>query len=329
MATKNHLCDVSPDSVPIGRQYGAISGLRTRRHRSDRARENHLPRLFSNFEIDPMSPHARAILLARKGLSHLYTLPKPRPREELRDLTPLERVLAQLDSLGLDCQPSYSGYSARCPVHRGEKRNFDVLVLDCPRMNHDGSMVAAGTVLIHCQVYCDRLAPDACSQERLIEALGLWWSDLYPDGGGTRAPRRPIGCEWPLDLPLPESPLSDGKVEEWTDLADTFRDELDYPNLPARLGHLVNRLIGNARHLEDAMLDALVAFEVGWRRCDRRMVGGRRVAGQCWTMPECDGCERITGINRRYEGGEKRCMSRIRRGLYVPQGWRSITLLPS
>jgi hypothetical protein len=184
-----------------------------------------------------MCPHPRAILLARKGLSHLYTLPKPRPREELRDLTPLARVLAQLDELGLDCQPAYPGYSARCPVHRGEKRNFDVIELDRPRMKCDGTRVAAGTVLIHCQAYGDSLGPDGCSQERIIEALGLWWCDLFPDGGGNRTPRRSAGRSWPLDAPLPEPPLSDDEVEEWTDLAASFREELDNPNLPARLSH--------------------------------------------------------------------------------------------
>jgi hypothetical protein len=271
-----------------------------------------------------MCPHPRAILLARKGLSQLHTLLKPRPREELRDLTPLARVLAQLDALDLDCQPSYPGYSASCPVHRGEKRNFDVIELDSPRSKRDGSNFPAGTVLIHCQAYGDSRAPDGCSQERLIEALGLWWCDLFPDGGGTRAPRRPVGCEWPLDGPLPEPPLSDDAVEEWTVRAASFRDELDYPTLSARLSHLVNQLIGDARHFEDAMFDALVSFEVGWRRRDQRMVEGGMVAGQFWTMPERDGRERITGINRRYEDGEKRRMSRSRRGLYVPQGWRSM-----
>jgi hypothetical protein len=142
---------------------------------------------FSNFEIDPVCTHPRAILPARKGLSHLFTPPKPRPREELRDLTPLARVLAQLDELGLDWQPSDPGYSARCPVHRGEKRNFDVIELDRPRMKGDGSLLPAGTVLIHCQAYGDSQSPDGCPQERVIEALGLGWCDLFPDGGGTRA----------------------------------------------------------------------------------------------------------------------------------------------
>jgi hypothetical protein len=184
-----------------------------------------------------MCPHPRAILLARKGLTHLYSPPEPRPREELRDLTPLARVLAQLDALGLDCQPSYPGYSARCPVHRGERRNFDVIELDRPRLQPKGSRVPAGTVLIHCQAYGDSQAPDGCSRERVIEALCLWWCDLFPDSGGTRTPRRPVGCAWPLDVPLPEPPLSDDQVEEWTDLAASYRDEVDHSNLPARLGH--------------------------------------------------------------------------------------------
>jgi hypothetical protein len=123
-----------------------------------------------------MCPHPRAILLARKGLLHVYSPPEPRPR----DLTPLARVLAHLDALGLDCQPSDPRYSARCPVHRGEKRNFDVIELDRPRMKRDRSILPAGTVLIHCQAYGDSQAPDGCSQERVIEALGVWWCDLSP-----------------------------------------------------------------------------------------------------------------------------------------------------
>ncbi len=45
------------------------------------------------------------------------------------------------------------------------------------------------------------------------------------------------------------------------------------------------------------------------------------VPGACWTFPERDGRGRVTGINRRYENGEKRAMAHSRRGLYLPDGY--------
>ncbi len=54
-----------------------------------------------------------------------------RPRAELLDLKPLDRVLAQLDALGLEYQRTYSGYAARCPNHRSDpgRLNFEILEL--------------------------------------------------------------------------------------------------------------------------------------------------------------------------------------------------------
>jgi hypothetical protein len=52
---------------------------------------------------------------------------EPIPRGELGGLTPLRRVVAQLDALGLRPRPTYEGYVSRCPAHRGEGENFEVV----------------------------------------------------------------------------------------------------------------------------------------------------------------------------------------------------------
>jgi hypothetical protein len=52
LATKNHLCDLSPDSVPIDRRYVDVSGLIVT-EAIERER-TFLLAFFSNFEIDPM-----------------------------------------------------------------------------------------------------------------------------------------------------------------------------------------------------------------------------------------------------------------------------------
>ena len=63
---------------------------------------------------------------------------------------------------------------------------------------------------------------------------------------------------------------------------------------------------------------ALARFHVGWRCPDRRQVGEELVISRCWTIPERDGRERVTAINRRYEDGGKQVMFGGRRGLSSP-----------
>ena len=67
---------------------------------------------------------------------------RPRPRAELRDLKPLDRVLAQLDAMRLEYRKTYSGYAGRCPNHLGEpgRLNFEVVELDRDREARNGSV---------------------------------------------------------------------------------------------------------------------------------------------------------------------------------------------
>jgi len=96
---------------------------------------------------------------------------RPRPRDELAGLVPLDKVLAQLRALDLDYEPTDSGFTSRCPRHRGSKRNFEVTVAD------------DGRVLLCCHAYHDLNGDDACTQEAVVEALGLKMADLFPGGG--------------------------------------------------------------------------------------------------------------------------------------------------
>jgi hypothetical protein len=235
----------------------------------------------------------------------------------------VDRVLARLDELGLERRPTDYGYAAQCPHHlSGAGRlNFDVTVLKEPRTTPSGSVLPAGTVLLRCQAYGDSTGPDACTQDAVIAALGLWPCDLFPDGRGQaeRGPR--FGSRLsPLGEPEPRPPLSDDEVERWTVRAEEYEAALG----PDRRRLLARHLAPRGGRLRRALADALGRFHVGWREPDLRQVGGDLVVGRCWTVPEYDGQERVTAINRRYEDGEKRVMSGSRRGLYVPDGWRDM-----
>src|SRR5947207_2559748 len=79
----------------------------------------------------------------------------PLPREELRDLAPVDRVLTQLDALGLQHQRTSYGHAAQCPFHESGlgRLNFDISVADQPRRTRGGAVHPAGTVYVRCQAY--------------------------------------------------------------------------------------------------------------------------------------------------------------------------------
>ncbi len=242
----------------------------------------------------------------------------PRPREELLDLAPLDRVLAQLDALGLNYQKNDSGYAARCPHHLSDvdRLNFEVVELDNDRYSANGRMMPTGSVLLYCQAYGDLTGPDACSQSNVISALGLWPSDLYPGVGDRRRDDLRDGRRSSLDSAFPSrTPPTDEEIEAWEEKCASYaaaviaEHGLPMEDLAVRLG---------------VPAGALARFGVGWRCPDYRRVGEATVVGRCWTLPERDALGRITAINRRYEDGEKRVMRGGRRGLYIPDGWRDL-----
>jgi len=244
--------------------------------------------------------------------------PRPRPRADLLDLKPLDRVLAQLDAMGLEHQQTYSGHAARCPNHLSDpgRLNFEVLELGRDTAARNGSVQPAGTVLLFCQAYGDLRGPEGCSQAKVIKALGLLPSDLFPGNASGYRPYVPPGRRYRLaETGLYKPPLDDDAIEHWEEQAARFEAALRGRHA-GRLGQL-------AHHLGVPEL-APARFHVGWREPDFRNVGGETVEGRCWTVPEQDGWGRVTAINRRYEDGDKRIMAGGRRGLYVPEGWEEL-----
>ena len=80
---------------------------------------------------------------------------------------PIERVLAALASYG--CDPISRGngqHEARCPVHRGSRKNLSVAEAE------------DGRVLVNC-FHADQ-SGRGCSAEEIVHALGLEMRDLFP-----------------------------------------------------------------------------------------------------------------------------------------------------
>ena len=244
--------------------------------------------------------------------------PRTRARAELRDLKPLDRVLAQLDAMDLEYQKTYSGYAGRCPNHLGEpgRLNFEVVELERDTETRTGSVLPSGSVLLYCQAYGDLHGPDGCTQARVIKALGLLPCDLYPDVAGGYRPYLPQGGRYRIaESGMNKPPLSDDEIELFEEKTDRFEAAIRGRH-SGRMGQLADQL--------GVATEALARFRVGWRKPDFHRVGEETVEGQCWTIPEQDGWGRVTAINRRYEDGEKRIMAGGRRGLYVPDGWEDI-----
>jgi hypothetical protein len=251
---------------------------------------------------------------ARRGRPVPAEVLRPRPRSELLDLSPLDRVLAQLEAMGLDYQRNSEGYAAQCPHHRSDlgRLNFEIIELDEDRPRRDGTTIPAGTVLLYCQAYGGLNGTDGCSQDKVIEALGLLPRDLFPDGQtkpvAERRSRRRHGIDFE---DLNRAPLDEATILLLEEKSEQFEADIR-GRARSRLGQLSDQL-----GLPEV---ALGLFHVGWRSPDYRQVAGDTIKGHCWTIPERDGSVRITAINRRYESGEKRVMAGGRRGLCVPDG---------
>jgi hypothetical protein len=79
-------------------------------------------------------------------------------------MSPLERVLEQLDALGAKPRPTKSGWQARCPAHEDRQPSLSL------------SEGEDGRVLVHCFA--------GCPPERILSALSLTFGDLGPSGEG-------------------------------------------------------------------------------------------------------------------------------------------------
>lgn len=253
---------------------------------------------------DPAPPidrrQARNCGLADKiyGKAPKASAPAPRPREELRDLEPKDKVLAQLDALGLAYEGSDSGYRSRCPNHRGSKLNFEMLVKD------------DGRVLLCCQAFHDDSDPDACTQEAVVAALGLEFSDLYPRQDADDRPERGL----PGVGQGSTSALTPSEYDRWAKEAAQYEAALT--------GERLDQLAGTLK----VSSEALRRLHVGWKAENRRLdreTGKWFDDGPAWTFPERDAQGRVIGIQRRFVNPtlEKKVIAGSRRGLYLPDGW--------
>jgi len=75
--------------------------------------------------------------------------------------SPLARVCDALERCGCRCRPSGSGWQAQCPAHEDRTPSLSF---------REGS---DGRVLLHCFSGCETRA--------VLRALGLEFSDLFPD----------------------------------------------------------------------------------------------------------------------------------------------------
>jgi len=82
-----------------------------------------------------------------------------------------ETVLARLNEAGSDPKAGVRGYMARCPAH--DDRD--------PSMNVDQGV--GGRVILRCYA--------GCSTQAILDALGLTWGHLFPDGAPYQDPRGP------------------------------------------------------------------------------------------------------------------------------------------
>jgi len=246
----------------------------------------------------PAGPLRRRVAAAAKAPR------RPRPREELAGLAPIDKLLAQLEALGLNYQRTDYGYASRCPKHLGTKRNFEFTVAD------DGSL------LVCCQAYHDAPGAAACTQEDVVKALGLTFADLFPGGGYGEAPQ-PVTRRQPVGDAVAKPPPTAEELTRWRAESEAYEAALTDEGR-AQLAALLG-----------VSACALRSLHVGWKAENRHQAGSEGPwvdDGPAWTFPEKDPSGRITGIMRRYQDPalEKRVIYRSRRGLYLPDGWREM-----
>jgi hypothetical protein len=123
------------------------------------AESNSPPEGFASwFKAAPESPNEAA------NPKEVKDAPQPPPQPN-KPNTPLEKVLAALNSHGKNGTFSASGeWIYRCPGHDDHKASLSV------RAAEDGK------VLLTCFVCGD----DKADKERILQAIGLKWSDLFP-----------------------------------------------------------------------------------------------------------------------------------------------------
>ena len=206
--------------------------------------------------------------------------------------TPLERVLSRLDNV----QPCGGGHSARCPAHADSRSSLAI--------NEEGS----GKVLLYCHA--------GCSFAKVVQALGLEPSDLFPASSKTEDPEgESVAKEVPSQTAANASASTDGlprqfaaceakpmtaegSQQDWAVSAQRHQDEAD---------DRVVEMLGGELGVSAA---ALRLLQIGWNEKQK-----------CYTFPERNGKGEVVGISCRFEDGSKKAIRGSKRGLIFASCW--------
>lgn len=106
-------------------------------------------------------------------------------------MTPLETVVAALEAAGANPRPSARGFAALCPAHGDRNPSLSVAAGE------------GGRVVVRCYAGCDTRA--------VLEAIGLTWGHLFPDGAPYRVPGQAAPTVPPVKRTIrePEPPTPD------------------------------------------------------------------------------------------------------------------------
>ncbi len=212
---------------------------------------------------------------------------EPLPGEKLTGLSPLEKFKAQLEAMGRPYTQSGNGYSACCPVHKDTSPSFAF------------SEGEDGKLMVRC------FACEAKFSE-IMEAVGLWQSDAFPEDGGHGSAASRLRYS-PTDPPYFGQPEPEFNPAFTAD-SDAHEDALC--ERPDMMAELMNRL--------GVSEDSLWSLHAGWRQKNWQPdgQGGLIDLGPAWTFPEVNGRGQIIGIQRRFvdESIGKRVISGSKRG---------------
>src|SRR5262249_25464323 len=118
---------------------------------------------------------------------------------------------------------------------------FEIIELNQPRRTASGQLMPAGAVLLGCQAYDDDDGPNACTQDAVIAALGLWTCDLYPGSGDEVF--FPLSAVPPFIHGLGSRPPQTAEdIAYWEKLTTRFVAAIRSPQHEGRLGQLADEL---------------------------------------------------------------------------------------
>ncbi|MGB4726197.1 MAG: CHC2 zinc finger domain-containing protein, partial [Thermogutta sp.] len=180
----------------------------------------------------------------------------------------VDEVVALLERHGCTPRRAGAGWVALCPAHDDRRPSLSV------------SEGRDGQILLHCF--------SGCTLESILAALGLRWSDLFPDDPLRRRDYRPKRT-WTFTL---------RSSEPKTDLVqyvESCRLPSDHPRLEA-----IARGLGVSP-------ESLVRLRTGWDH-ERQAV----------VVPMCDALGRVVGIRFRRADGSKLSLRGGSEGLFLP-----------